>query len=85
MNGKQIWSFNDTSPLPEPRGVVVDNDGFVFVTGKQSGKIVVISPDGNSAKGVYQISSPRAICYDKMKIKYLSVTQIGKHPGSKYL
>jgi DNA-binding beta-propeller fold protein YncE len=63
MNGKQIWSFNDTSPLPEPRGVVVDNDGFVFVTGKQSGKIVVISPDGNSAKEVYQISCPRAICY----------------------
>jgi outer membrane protein assembly factor BamB len=64
MNGKQIWSFNDTSLLRSPRGVVVDNDGFVFVTGKQSGKIVVISPDGNSAKEVYQISSPRAICYD---------------------
>jgi DNA-binding beta-propeller fold protein YncE len=54
MNGKQIWSFNDTSLLRSPRGVVVDNDGFVFVTGKQSGKIVVI--DGNSAKEVYQIS-----------------------------
>jgi DNA-binding beta-propeller fold protein YncE len=71
MNGKQIWSFNDTSLLRSSRGVVVDNDGFVFVTGKQSGKIVVISPDGNSAS-IKRISSPRAICYDKMKIKYLS-------------
>ena len=71
MNGKQIWSFNDSLLLCSPRGVVVDNDGFVFATGKQSGKIVVISPDGNSAKEVYQISSPRAICYDKIENKIL--------------
>jgi hypothetical protein len=31
----------------------------------------VISPDGNSAKEVYQISSPRAICYDKNENKIL--------------
>ena len=65
MNGKQIWSFEDTSVLRSPRGVVVDNHGFVFVAGEKSGNIVVISPDGNSAKEVYQISSPRAMCYDK--------------------
>ena len=71
MNGKQIWSFSDTSLLREPRGVVVDNDGFVFATGKLTGNLVVISPDGNSAKEVYQISSPRAICYDKNENKIL--------------
>jgi hypothetical protein len=65
MNGKQIWSFEDTSLLRSPRGVVVDNQGFVFVSGEQSGTIVVISPDGNSAKEVCRISSPRAICYNK--------------------
>ena len=65
MNGKSIWSFKDTSVLRSPRGVVVDNQGFVFVAGEQSGNIVVISPDGNSSKEVYQISSPRAMCYDK--------------------
>jgi hypothetical protein len=69
MNEKQIWSFNDTLPLRSPRGVIVDNDGFVFVIGKQTGKIVVISPDGNSAKEVYQISSPRTICYEKNENK----------------
>jgi len=65
MNGKQIWSFADTSLLRSPRGVVVDNQGFVFVSGEQSGNIVVISPDGNSAKEVCRISSPRAMCYNK--------------------
>jgi hypothetical protein len=48
MNGKSIWSFEDTSRLRSPRGVVVDNQGFVFVAGEQSGNIVMISPDGNS-------------------------------------
>ena len=68
MNGKQIWSFIDTSLLRSPRGVVLDGDGFIFVTGKQSGKIVVISSDGNTAK---EVSSPRAICYDKNENKII--------------
>jgi hypothetical protein len=71
MNGKSIWSFEDTSRLRTPRGVVVDNQGFVFVAGEQSGNIVMISPDGNSAKDVYYISSPRAMCYDKNNNKIL--------------
>jgi outer membrane protein assembly factor BamB len=71
MNGKQMWSFNDTSLLHVPRGIVVDSDGFVFVTGKKTGNIVVISPDGNSAKEVYQISVPRAMCYDIKENKIL--------------
>jgi DNA-binding beta-propeller fold protein YncE len=65
MNGQHIWSFEDISLLRSPRGVAVDNEGFVFVSGEQSGNIVVISPDGNAAKEVYQISSPRAMCYDE--------------------
>jgi phosphoribosylpyrophosphate synthetase len=31
------------------------------VAGEKSRNIVVISPDGNSAKEVYQISSPRGM------------------------
>ena len=67
MNGKQIWRFQHTSLLRSPRGVVIDNHGFVFVTCKQSGNIVVISPDGHSSKEVYQIAVPRAMCYDQKK------------------
>ena len=69
MNGKQIWKFQDTSPLHSPRGVVVDNQGFVFMAGEKSGNIVVISIDGNSSNEVNQISSPRAMCYDKNENK----------------
>jgi hypothetical protein len=65
MKGTEIWRFKDTTLLRSPWGVVVDNHGFVFVAGEQSGNIVVISPDGNSSKEVYQIASPRAMCYDK--------------------
>jgi len=71
MNGKLIWRFEDTSLLRSPRGVVVDNHGFVFVAGEESGNIVVISPDGNSSKEVSQISNPIAMCYDKKENKIL--------------
>ena len=65
MNGKQIWIFEDTSRLRSARGVVVDNQGFVFVAGEESGNVVVISLDGISSKEVYQIPNPRPMCYDK--------------------
>jgi hypothetical protein len=71
MNGKEIWRFQDTLSLRTPRGVVVDNNGFVFVAGEKSGNIVMISPDGKSSKEVYQISNPRAMCYDKDNNKIL--------------
>jgi DNA-binding beta-propeller fold protein YncE len=71
MNGKQIWTFQDTSLLRSPQGVVVDNQGFVYVAGEKSGNIVVISSDGNSSNEVYQISSPGAMCYDKNENKIL--------------
>ena len=71
INGKSIWRFEDTSLLRSPRGVVVDNHGFVFVAGEESGNIVVISPDGNSSKEVSQISNPIAMCYDKKENKIL--------------
>jgi hypothetical protein len=71
MNGKSIWRFEDTSLLRSPRGVVDDNQGFVFVAGEKSGNIVVISSNGNSPKEAFQISSPRAMCYDKNENKIL--------------
>jgi hypothetical protein len=41
------------------------------VAGEKSRNIVVISPHGNPVKEVYQISSPRAMCYDKNENKIL--------------
>jgi hypothetical protein len=41
------------------------------MAGEKSGNIVVISIDGNSSNEVNQISSPRAMCYDKNENKIL--------------
>ena len=71
MNGKEIWRFEGISFLRSPRGVVVDHQGFAFAAGEKSRNIVVISADGNSTKEVYQISSPRAMCYDKSENEIL--------------
>jgi hypothetical protein len=43
----------------------------VFVAGEKSRNIVMISLDGNSAKEVYQISSPRGLCYDQSENELL--------------
>ena len=71
MNGKEIWRFEVISFLRSPQSVVVDHQGFVFVVGEKSRSIVVISADENSAKKVYQISSPRAMCYDNSENEIL--------------
>jgi hypothetical protein len=41
------------------------------VAGEKSGNVVVVLPDGNSSKEVYQISSPRAMCYDRNNNKII--------------
>ena len=74
MNGKQIWRYKDTSLLRSPRGVVVDNESFVFVADVKSGNILEISPDGISSKEVDQMSSPIAMCYDKNKNENMYVS-----------
>ena len=78
MNGKEIWRFEGISLLRSPRGVVVDHQGFAFAAGEKSRNIVVISADGNSQRRYIRFMI-------KVKMKYLCVTQTGKHPGSKYL
>ncbi|CAG2247772.1 TRIM2_3 [Mytilus edulis] len=46
-SGKLVWEFKDKSVLKNPRGITIDNKGNVFVVGKDSCNVVVISPDGN--------------------------------------
>ena len=49
-NGKSIWRFEDTSVLRSPCGVVVDNQGFVFVAGEKSGSPRAMCYDKNNNK-----------------------------------
>ena len=85
MNGKEIWRFEGISLLRSPRGVVVDHQGFAFAAGEKSRNIVVISVDGNSQRRYIRFQVQEQCVMIKVKMKYLCVTQTGKHPGSKYL
>jgi DNA-binding beta-propeller fold protein YncE len=46
LHGTTQWKFNDEHVLQGPRGITVDNDGNVYVAGRRSNNVVVISPDG---------------------------------------
>jgi DNA-binding beta-propeller fold protein YncE len=46
LHGTTQWKFNDEQVLQGPRGITVDNDGNVYVAGRSSNNVVVISPDG---------------------------------------
>ncbi|CAC5422685.1 unnamed protein product [Mytilus coruscus] len=46
VNGSRVWTFRNDLVLRLPRGIVVDNDGTVFVDGELSSNVVIISKDG---------------------------------------
>ena len=46
LQGTTQWEFSDKHILEGPRGISVDNDGNVYVVGRCSANVVVISPDG---------------------------------------
>jgi hypothetical protein len=45
LQGTTQWEFKDERVLRYPRGITVDNDGNVYVTGCNSSNVVVISSD----------------------------------------
>ena len=46
LDGTTQWEFTDKRVLQCPRGISVDNDGNVYVVGRTSKNVVVMSPDG---------------------------------------
>ncbi|CAC5369090.1 unnamed protein product [Mytilus coruscus] len=74
-NGSLIWTFKNDSVLRLPRGIVVDNDGTVFVTGELSSNVVIISKDGKHHKEILTkqdgIIAPFAICLNNVKRELL--------------
>lgn len=51
-DGKLLWKFKDTNVLKTPHGITVDDKGNVFVVGKSSCNVLVISPNGKICKEV---------------------------------
>ncbi|CAC5385993.1 unnamed protein product [Mytilus coruscus] len=67
LQGKLQWTFCKESILKDPRGIDVDNYGYVYVMGVKSYNVVVISPDGQQHREMLAksdgISQPLSLCF----------------------
>ena len=52
LTGQQIWTFKDENVLREPRGIALDKTGNVYVAGRETNNVVVLSPDGNNCREI---------------------------------
>ncbi|XP_071180377.1 uncharacterized protein [Mytilus edulis] len=79
QQGKPQWTFKNGSILKDPRGIDVDMDGNLYVVGKGSNNVVVISPDGQRYREVLTASDgldrPTSLCFNNSK-KQLLVTNL---------
>ena len=52
LTGEEIWTFKDEKVLREPQGIALDKNRNVYVAGKDTHNIVVLSPDGKNCKQI---------------------------------
>ena len=79
LQGTTQWEFKDERVLRYPRGITVDNDGNVYVTGRDSNNVVVISPDGQRHKQLLSskdgLVNPHVLDYERSTNKLLVVNR----------
>ena len=79
LHGTTQWEFKDTRVLHCPVGISVDNDGNVYVVGRQSNIVMVIFPDGQRHRQLLSskdgLVSPRVLDYDRSTNRLLVVNQ----------
>ncbi|CAG2249097.1 unnamed protein product [Mytilus edulis] len=46
IKGNKKWAFENKIILQAPAGISVDNDGNIYVVGRKSNSLIMISPDG---------------------------------------
>ncbi|XP_052065988.1 centromere protein F-like isoform X1 [Mytilus californianus] len=75
MQGQVKWKFKNESILKFPFGISVDNDGNVYVIGRDSCNVVVISPDGKRHRQILSanegLRNPSVLHYDLVTNKLL--------------
>ena len=79
LQGTTQWVFNDERVLKFPLGISVDNDGNVYVTGRDSINVVVISPDGQRHRQLLSSKDglvlPKVLDYQRSTNRLLVVNQ----------
>ncbi|XP_071121279.1 uncharacterized protein [Mytilus edulis] len=69
LQGKIQWTFQDRYVLCTPGGISVDNSGNIYVVGRSSNNLIMISPDGKQHRqllcGSEGLSEPRAIHFSR--------------------
>jgi DNA-binding beta-propeller fold protein YncE len=79
LQGTTQWEFKYERVLRYPRGITVDNDGNVYVTGRDSNNVVVISPDGQRHKQLLSskdgLVEPHVLDYERSTNKLLVVNR----------
>jgi DNA-binding beta-propeller fold protein YncE len=77
LQGTIQWKFKDERVLRCPLGISVDNDGNVYVAGRDSINVVVISPDGQRHRRLLSskdgLVKPIVLDYERSTNKLLVV------------
>lgn len=79
------WQIQDSTVLPYPVGITVDETGTLYVAGWKSNNVVRVSSDGTSMTQVLScangLDKPQALHYD-VKTKQLKVAN---HTGTAFI
>jgi outer membrane protein assembly factor BamB len=66
LTGQQIWTFKDENVLRVPRGIALDKNKNVYVTGRETQNVVVLSPDGKTCRQILAksdgLNEPISLC-----------------------
>ena len=52
LTGQHTWAFKDENVIREPMGIALDKQRNVYVAGKGTNNVVVLSPDGKNCKQI---------------------------------
>jgi hypothetical protein len=52
LTGQQMWAFKDEHVLRKPVGIALDKHRNVYVAGKETNNVVVLSPDGKNCRQI---------------------------------
>jgi DNA-binding beta-propeller fold protein YncE len=79
LQGITQWEFKDERVLKCPLGISVDNDGNVYVAGRDSINVMVISPDGHRHRQLLSSKDglvlPKVLDYERSTNRLLVVNQ----------